>query len=285
MRVWILSALLAAAAACAPSEPFETVLPADADATSAPGERGPLEVEASRRTIVDGEGRSVEALVYRPVTDDVFPPVVFVQGGFVSTERYGWAAEHLASRGAVVALPETTFDLALFSPDAAAIALGGLREDGETAPFTDGPGLVLGHSLGGVAAANAWQESDADGFLHLALLASIPDEARSFTDKDGARVVSVTGSEDAKLTPEEALAGEEQLPELVGAVVEGMNHYQWTDDATEGELDGDGTPTIDQADARRLGMTLIDELLTDLQGGTPTLLDDPTAWPTGLSPL
>lgn len=272
-------------AACGPEEPFTEVLAPDADASGAPGERGSLGVEASRRVLVDDEGRSVESLVYRPVGEGPFPPVVFIQGGLVSAERYEWAGVHLASRGAVVALPEHAFDLALFSPDNPDIALGGLRANEETAAFLDGPALALGHSLGGVLAANSWQRSGVDDFLHLALLASIPDGEQSFPGKDGGRVVSVVGSRDQSLTPDEARDGAEDLPDVTGAIVDGMNHYQWTDDATEGELDGDGEPTLSLEEARRLGMTLVDALLEDLRGDPAPLLDDPSLWPEGLDEL
>ena len=67
-----------------------------------------------------------------------------------------------------------------------------------------------------------------------------------------------------------------------------MNHYQWTDGATEDELAGDGTPTVTDEVARMNALFLIDALLEQTYQPTAPIdvsadiLDEPMLWPAGL---
>lgn len=161
-----------------------------------------------------------------------FPSVVFVQGGFVPTQRYAWQGEALAQQGWVVAMPEHPLELAFFSIENGAVArellaappskslLEGLVDPKRIA--------VAGHSLGGVVA------------IKLALLrqfqALVVQAGFSDTADDtklpalGLPSLFLTGAKDcqAKLTQVEA--GWAKLPSPTALVVlPGMTHYGFTD--------------------------------------------------------
>lgn len=181
--------------------------------------------------------------------------IVLIQGGSVVPERYWWLAEHFASRGATVVMPHHGFDLAFFDQTAGQRALAAAIEAGtvdEAAPV----GFV-GHSLGGVVAAYQW--ADDDSIAGLALLASYPaDDANVEGRTDGA-VISIRGGEDAKVSAEQQADGAARFNVTHAVVtVEGMNHYDWTDDATEGELASDGKPTVPQAESRKDALWALD---------------------------
>ena len=278
--------VLALGPACAPAPPDELLFEPDEEASGALGERGPWGARVAHRSLEPAESGAVDADVFVPFDgpqDGPFPVVIFVQGGAVAPERYRWLGGHLATRGVVVAAPSYPFDLALLAVDHSARALGGLRAasdnlDDELAGLVGDAALVCGHSLGGVVAAKAWlAEPD---FAALALFASFPDEADSFEGRDGA-VLSVVGSADAKSAVAEVVAGAAAFEAPRVVVVDEMTHYQWTDSATEGEIDGDAVPTLPDEEVRRVALAFVDALVEEVAGSTPWPFDDEASWPAG----
>ena len=243
---------LLAAACTAPFE-GELVLAPDADRTGEQGADGPFGVALGQ---VQTQARLTEVLTYDvlypadvdsglllPEDGGPWPSAVFVQGGFVEPARYHWLARHMASRGTVVLLPQHSLDLALFQADNARLALEDLEElaADEAHPLagaiaTDGPSVVMGHSLGGVTAAIDWAVDDT--FSGLAVLASYPAEGTKVEEREGGGpVIFLAGLQEG---PDDLAAFRDGFnrfsePRWMG-VIAGMNHYSWTDDKTEADL-------------------------------------------------
>jgi ABC-type nitrate/sulfonate/bicarbonate transport system substrate-binding protein len=118
--------------------------------------------------------------------------------------------------------------------------------------------VLGGHSLGGVAASGA-VDRGADGLL---LWASFP--AADISDRTEVGVTSISGSEDALVTPDDLMTSVADLPpETVFVEVEGAIHSYFGD---YGLQPGDGDPTVgrDQAQDEIVGASL--ELLRSLGG-------------------
>jgi pimeloyl-ACP methyl ester carboxylesterase len=207
------------------------------------------------------------------------PVVVFIHGGLVPPDRYHWLPAYLATRGWVSVLPQADLQLAITEPGNGQIALDRLQElsDGSDAlrdlVGPDQPVVTMGHSLGGVMAAGQWAtDADVDAFV---LLASFPADFQPIEEGVGP-ALALTGTTDefdwANL--------EAQLARVAGptmdARIQGMNHYAWTDDATDAELDSDGPQTrsveATRADALRVLDTWLDVRLFGADGA---LLDGP----------
>lgn len=278
---------LCALGACAPEAPQELLAP-DPATPGALGERGPYGAEVVRRSLDPAEGSAVDAEVFVPVGGESpgpFPVVIFLQGGAVPVERYRWLGAHLASRGVVVASPTHPFDFAILATDSAVRALEGLRaasdDDSDAlAGLIDDVAIVCGHSLGGVVAAKAWLASPS--FSSLALFASYPDEGDDFTGRAG-RVMSIAGGGDAKADLADVVDGAAAFESAQLAVVDGMTHYQWTDGATESEIDSDAPPTLPDEQVRVTALTFVDALVAEAAGGAPWPFQDPAQWPAGAS--
>lgn len=192
-----------------------------------------------------------------------FPTVVFASGGLVSSARYRWIADHLATRGYVVVAPDYTLDLAIASPDNTHAAVLALRRAAETTGHTleravrsDGKVVAMGHSLGAVIATWQWIDHAYDGVV---LLAGFPADGTQLERRAGSRVLSVTGSEDGSAPVADVTAGFMRFsrPRLL-AVVDGMNHYDWTDGATAANLARDRPATRPQSATRRDALRVID---------------------------
>ena len=263
------------------------LLPPDAERVGALGELGPFGVSEGTRSL-----GGVDTDVYRPFLDGDEAAVpraafLFVQGGFVTTERYAWIAMHVASRGSVAIVPHTLFDLAFFSQDAPAKSLAGARaasaDSGDTlfGLLGDAPAVIAGHSLGGVVAAKSWNAAEPTDVSSLALLASEPDGADVFVR--AGRVISLVGSRDEKETVAKAVAGAAAFPDADVVVVDGMNHYQLTDDPSDSELSGDGAASVERDVARQLVLTFVDALIDDADARAAYPFADATAWPAGTS--
>jgi dienelactone hydrolase len=197
----------------------------------------------------------------KPAGQD-WPVVVLIQGGLVAPERYLWMATHWASRGYATVVPDFPMDLALFAPDNAVSALRELRQhppalvDPQFSAET--PAAVAGHSLGGVVAAKAWL-SEPDIFVGLGLWASYPDTADDVSIKDDRTVLSLIGSDDGKAPLDVTRDGADSFGDPVWfGIIDGMNHYGWTDDATEKELASDVTAGRSVSDARHDANVVID---------------------------
>jgi hypothetical protein len=288
-----LLSLLLLALACAPNAELAEVLAPERGAGASLGERGAYGVLRARRSFGAGLGSS-STEVSVPFLDDrevgPRPPVVFLQGGLVPAERYRWLTTHMASRGFVVLSPDHLLDLAFFSQDASLQALRGAREQAQDPDdplfgrVGQEPGLILGHSLGGVVAAKAYANTEPSELSHLALLASEPDPADSFGGRAG-RVLSVTGGADGRIEPERVAKGARAFPAALVAEVEGMNHFAWTDEPTEGELSSDGEATRPLDEVRADALFLLDSMLEDLTGRAAPALGDPGRWPAAVTLL
>lgn len=255
--------LLLLALACT-SAPRLLVAPDDAR-TGAPGADGPYGAAAVERTYAARVTDTVATTVVYPSDADGalaardVPFVVFVHGGFVAPERYEWLAAHLATRGVVVALPLHDLELALFEAGNASAALDGLLAeaagDGPLAGVTsaDAPSFVGGHSLGSVTASVAWIADER--FDGLFLAAGYPVAGSDVASRGGGPALAMVGTADESSPPETVA---ENLAEFDFplAYVDGLNHYGWTDDATEAELARDGTDVrpLDEARADLLGV-------------------------------
>ncbi|MCA9490833.1 MAG: alpha/beta fold hydrolase [Myxococcales bacterium] len=213
-----------------------------------------------------------------PAVDDA-PVVVLIHGGFVSPDRYLWLARHFATRGYVSVLPQAELLLAITQPGNGELALDALREEadgdgvlaGLVAP--DGPTAAMGHSLGGVMAARQWvRDEDMD---LLAMLASFPAGSDPIEEQVGRPVLSVVG------TTDQGLPGiEEAFPRYPGPsaqwILDGVNHYAWTDDPKDSELARDGELLRPLDEARRDALRIVDATLdVYLLGDDPSRLDGP----------
>lgn len=194
------------------------------------------------------------------------PTVLFVQGGAVDAERYGWLLAHLATRGYVGVLADHARDLAFFQPDDSIYAWERLGElagepgtlDGVILP--DGPAAVAGHSLGAVVAAGLW--ADDARLSGLAMLAGYPAGGADIEARAGVPALAMAGSTDEKSPPETIDAQTARFEDPFWlAVVEGMNHYAWTEDATERELSGDGAVQGSLEEVRAAALGVLDTFL------------------------
>lgn len=265
-RVRPVSALLLLVACGPPS--LEQVREASGD-VAIPGLPGPHAVgRVSWRAPVHVTGSTVIE-VHRPLdVDGPFPPVAFVHGGLVPPERYRWWAEHVASRGYVVFTATHPADLAIFASGTSAESLERVREASQDtehplagAVDPDAPAAIAGHSLGGVVAARCFVE-DPEDFATVGIIASFPAGWDDLGTRAGDPVLSIVGANDgsADLTRVEAAILDQPEPRLY-AVVEGLNHYDWADDVSEGELARDGARGRPVAEAREDAMRVIDTWL------------------------
>jgi predicted dienelactone hydrolase len=260
--------------ACSPSGPGAVTVAPSPARDGRDGADGPF--GASRVTVL------TQARVYERVTIEVtfpsdatgnlrrdrapFPTVVFAAGGLVTSARYRWIADHIATRGFVVVAPDYTLDLAIASPDNTNAALLAVRRAAQTAGHTlegairsDGKVAAMGHSLGSVIATWQWADYNYDGVV---LIAGLPADGSRLERRAGSRVLSITGSQDGSALLPDVTRGflSFSRPRML-AVVEGMNHYDWTDGATAANLARDMPSTRPQSATRRDGMRVIDTYL------------------------
>lgn len=276
--------LLSMLLACAPVSAPELLLAPDPDRDLVPGERGPygaalVEARAQARVsdaialdiLYPAEADGTPAVTRAPV-------VVFIHGGLVDPTRYHWLPAYLATRGWVSVLPEADLHLAITEPGNGDIALDRLQElslrTDALRDLAGEPVIAMGHSLGGVMAAGQWaRDDDVDG---LVLLASFPADFTDIESGGDGPVLALTGTSDVfdwgRL--------EAQLDRFAGpttdARIDGMNHYAWTDEASEGELEGDGPQTRPVAATRADGLRVLDTWNEVVWfGGDPALLEAP----------
>lgn len=191
------------------------------------------------------------------------PVVMFIHGGFVSAEQYGWLPRHFASRGYCVVSPDHPLELAIMESDNASIVLDALQQ--EPPEVLEGAlserAVVMGHSLGGAVGTFRWIADER--FEGLVLLASWPGETTPVEPLTGRPSLSIIGSQDKAGEATQTAFDEYQRfpdPKWFG-VVDGMNHYDWADGATDANLAGDGTSTRPQEDTRRDAVRVIDTWL------------------------
>jgi hypothetical protein len=68
----------------------------------------------------------------------------------------------------------------------------------------------------------------------------------------------------------------------IAAIIEGMNHMQFSDDPTDGEMDRDGEATLSDDKARRIALFLVDGALAEARGEDASALNEMDLWPEGL---
>ncbi len=284
-------AAVAALAGCAPD--ITGLVEPDVARGGALGKDGPrgavlvqrdLRVRGDRVVAVDIIAASRDG----DTIDTDLTPVLLVQGGSVPVERYRWLATHLATRGAVVVMPRFLSDLAFFDQADAADGLAAARSasdlDGDVLAgvLNDRAALAVGHSLGGVVAASAFDYDHGIGAL--ALLASYADPGSPPTRTDG-QVLMLRGENDGLVERSQIVDGAAAFKApVVAADVVGLTHFQMTDEATDAEIQREGTTGDDLAIVRPRLLFLLDALFSDVSGGPDgDILDDDSIWPTGLT--
>ncbi|MEL6345554.1 MAG: alpha/beta hydrolase, partial [Myxococcota bacterium] len=262
---------LALAGCAAPEGPGTVWFLPDTAQDFAQGDRGPYGAAWLQTRVQARVVESIDVEVMFPADDrgepdgDVLPApaIVLVQGGFVTTERTRWMAAHFASRGYVVLSPDHVNNLALLESDNGLIALDAVIDgDGvfEGLIDADAPAMVGGHSLGGVAAAVQWAQPEGR-FAGLFLLGSFAAEGTDLS-RHADPILSLVGGNDTSSTPEEVREGWEQFPtERWLGVVEGMNHYGWTDDNSDADLERGGPVGRPDEETRPDGMRPLDAYL------------------------
>jgi hypothetical protein len=156
---------------------------------------------------------------------------VLYPGARVDPRAYAVLARGVAEQGHPVTVLKCPLDI-------------GFTCVGAAAPYVDGPTAVGGHSLGGVAASQfVTPDSGAEGLI---FWASYP--LGDLSDRDDLAVASISGSQDGLSTPADIEASAASLPpDTVFTEVDGAVHAFFGD---YGEQPGDGTPTVDRAEAQ-----------------------------------
>lgn len=230
--------------ACAGPPTLEPLLAADPARGGEEGADGPWGVARFERRWSARVTDHVDCTVLVPVDAAGVPAaeaptVVFVQGGLVAPERYEWLGLHLASRGYAVLLPHHPLDLAIDEIGNASAAWTGAAGDPDVGPWVGEQAVVAGHSLGGVVAVKNWLALDS--FAGVTLMASYPAAGDDPARREGSPALVFEGTTDGSASAEDVEAGFERFTDPSWlAVVEGMNHYAWTDHASAEDLAGDG---------------------------------------------
>jgi hypothetical protein len=177
---------------------------------------------------------------------------VLYPGALVDPRAYAVLARDIAELGHPVVVVKCPFDIGFLCIDAAAPIVE-----------TRGPWAVGGHSLGGVAASQ-FAAGDGSGAAGLVFWASYP--LGDLSDRDDLAVASISGSEDGLSTPADIDASRPNLPAATTFVeVEGATHAFFGD---YGEQPGDGTATVERAEAQEQIVEATVALLVSL--GAPT---------------
>ncbi len=258
---------------CSGPGDIELVLEPDSSYTGEDGERGP---HGAARATYWTQGRVSDSIEFEatwPATGSgeladggPFPVVLSLHGGFVGPERYRWMAVHMASRGYVVLAPRHSLGLAIMESDNASYALDEVEDRNDDAgdPLfgaIDPAAAVActGHSLGGTVSAMRWVADDR--IAALGIWASYPPDETDVESMAGFPSLLLTGSED-RIPTENFVERWERFSEPVWkGVVDGMNHYDWTDDATEADLAKDGESLRPLTETRPDAWRVIDSWL------------------------
>jgi hypothetical protein len=100
------------------------------------------------------------------------------------------------------------------------------------------------------------------GYDGVALLAGLPADGSAVERRAGSPALSITGSEDRLAALSDVTRGFEgfRAPRLL-AVVQGMNHFDWTDGASDADRARDGAATRPQAQTRRDALRVLDTFI------------------------
>lgn len=255
MRLPVFACAIALLTPCCISADPDPRLSFDATRTGVAGTTGPFGV---LHTLWHAQSRVTEAIVIEatyavPIDETPLPTVVFIHRGDVPPARYQWLQDHIASRGYTVIAPRHFATVPILEADNAQIALDSATELGFVTPGTKI--AIAGHALGGTVAALNFAADDR--FAGLALLAATPAPG-NLRQRDRP-VLAIAGTQDEKVTPDLSRTELERFtaPRWFG-LVDGMNHYAWTDENTERDLAGDGNPLGDIGRLRRDATRLLD---------------------------
>ncbi len=256
---------------CSPLPVLQTELQADSGRDGLEGRDGPWGAGFYTARTLARVDDLVRYEVVVPLDEDgeavadtgALPVVAMIHGGFVEVRRYRWLGRHFASRGYVTVLADHDANLSFLSSANTTEAVDDLYEDANRSGHPldalldpSAPAAVMGHSLGGVAAASLWTE-DPERWSVLGILASFPAGGTDVEQFDGRPSMHVVGSEDEPDAKREQGFERFASPRILG-VVQGMNHYAWTDEATERELAGDAPALRSDAETRADALHVMD---------------------------
>lgn len=189
-----------------------------------------------------------EGIVLAPVDGGSEQGLVFIPGAKVDPWAYAAVLQGVAAEGTTVVITRPWLNLAFFDPR-------GLDAFTSAAPDVSS-WAVGGHSLGGVRACQLASDADA-----LVLFGSYCATDLSATDLP---VLSLSGSEDGLSTPQKIADAREQLPADAEMVqIDGAAHASFGD---YGPQDGDGTPTLTDAEMHAEVTSLLAPFLASLPG-------------------
>ena len=151
-------------------------------------------------------------------TNDTTKGIIFYPGAKVEAAAYSSIAQNLASNGYLVSLAHMPINFPLLGTNIANDII-------DSYPTIDS-WIMIGHSLGGVAASNFAATSDAiDGIV---LLASYPTDDSLKTK--GIPTLSIWGSNDGVLNFDSLKESKDLLPtDTIFLPIEGGNHAQFGD--------------------------------------------------------
>lgn len=101
----------------------------------------------------------------------------------------------------------------------------------------------------------------------LVILASTPADSDPVEDEGPRRMLGISGDTDGLVSPEEFTEGNGRFEDPELWVIEGMNHFGWTDDVTNFEKGLDGELLGDLDELRTTANVLIDEVLLGIEIG------------------
>ncbi len=175
--------------------------------------------------------------------------IIIYPGGKVSYEAYAPFAKDLSEQGYATFIVEMPLDLAIFGGNSADIVI----EDNPT--ITEW--YILGHSLGGVMAAEYALEHNVKGLI---LLASYPQDKHDLSDKD-IKVLSILGSQDGLVDKDTFNKSKSLLPiSSTYRIIKGANHAQM---GSYGKQKKDFEATITEEEQRYKVIEAIVQWLND----------------------
>lgn len=191
------------------------------------------------------------SITFTPADGDESVGLFFQPGALVDARAYAATLRPVAESGTTVVIAKQPLSIAF-------LALTAFDATRSAHPLID-EWVIGGHSLGGTVAAQlAATERTVSGLI---LFASYP--ASDISDADIV-ALSIFGTRDGLSTPNKIAASRQNLPDGTEFVeIHGATHAQFGDYGTQR---GDGTPTIDDNDARhqisRAAVDIVNAIVT-----------------------
>lgn len=190
-------------------------------------------------------------IVITPTSGTPTRGLIFQPGARVDPRAYVPMLSEISRQGVLVVVVKQPFGIAFLAMSAPHAFIDGHPEVTSWA--------LGGHSLGGVAAAT-FAHDHPDLVKGLVLWASYPVD--TLADRTDLAVASVSGTRDGFTTPADIAASRALLPgDTAYTPVEGAVHSFFGD---YGDQPGDGTPTVDRAEAQRQIVAATDALMAAL---------------------